>query len=231
MDNSLEQLWGEGAIRAFISHISDDKEFAHNLKRDLQRHGIAAFVAHDDIEPMSQWETEIERALFSMDLLVALLTPKFSTSNWTDQEIGVAIGRCVPVMPVRKGKDPYGLLSKYQAIPGANDAFEIATAIFKCALDDGNLSEHAVDACIAALRKSSCYAESKHLAGYMASIRTISPDQENDLIEAFNANDQVYDAFGVQDQITALLRRTTRNLYTTTRRGTFLKFTKCAPDS
>ena len=69
-ENELEKLWGDGVVRVFISHIADHKVFATGLKASLERYGIASFVAHEDIEPMKEWELEIERALFSMDILV-----------------------------------------------------------------------------------------------------------------------------------------------------------------
>ena len=76
-----------------------------DMKNELANYGIASFVAHKDIEPMWEWELEIRRALFSMDFLIALLTEEFSNSNWTDQEIGVAYGRRIPIIPIRIGKD------------------------------------------------------------------------------------------------------------------------------
>ena len=82
----------------------------------MQLFGISCFVAHSDIEPTRTWQKEIEKALFSMDVLIALMTEDFSDSNWTDQEIGVAIGRNVLILPIRMGADPYGFIGKYQAI-------------------------------------------------------------------------------------------------------------------
>ena len=134
-NNNLERLWGSGSPRVFISHISEYRELAHSLKSALNSYGIASFVAHDDIEPMKEWEDEIVRALRSMDMLVALLTKGFRTSKWTDQEVGAALGRQVRVIPVRMGTDPYGFIGRYQAIsedpkkPGA--AARIASAVFK----------------------------------------------------------------------------------------------------
>ena len=55
-----------------------------------------------------------------MDALVALLTENFHDSNWTDQEVGVAIGRDVPVITIRMGTDPYGLMGKWQALSGCH---------------------------------------------------------------------------------------------------------------
>ena len=119
MDNEAEstkRLWGKGEMRVFISHKAEDKILAKEIQKSFGVFGVATFVAHEDIEPMLEWQIEIVRALFSADLLVALLTAKFNESNWTDQEIGVAIGRRIPVIPMRIGKDPYGFIGKYQAI-------------------------------------------------------------------------------------------------------------------
>ena len=100
----LQRLWGDGALRVFISHTAANKQTAKLIKLQLNNRGIASFVAHEVIEPMKEWETEIEKALLSMDLLLALLTEDFAESKWTDQEVGIAIGQKVPVIPVRMGK-------------------------------------------------------------------------------------------------------------------------------
>lgn len=112
-------LWGdESDVRLFISHRAQDKKAAAELKTACHRYGISGFVAHETIEPIKEWQSEIERALQSMDALVALITPEFADSNWTDQEVGWSMGRGVPVVPVRLGRDPYGFIGKYQGIQG-----------------------------------------------------------------------------------------------------------------
>jgi hypothetical protein len=88
------------------------------LQQALLRYGISSFVAHNDIEPTREWQNEIIKALFTMDALVAILIPGFKESNWTDQEIGVAVGRDVLIIPIRKGLDPYGFIGKYQGLQG-----------------------------------------------------------------------------------------------------------------
>jgi hypothetical protein len=50
-----------------------------------------------------------------MDGFVALLTTEFHDSDWTDQEVGYALARRVPIISVRMGRDPYGFLGKFQA--------------------------------------------------------------------------------------------------------------------
>lgn len=112
------KFWAPGHFRLFISHISDFKKKASAVANELKKDGISAFVAHEDIEPGSEWLVEIEKALFSMDALTAFLVPGFRDSNWTDQEVGVAVGRDLLIIPVRRELDPYGFIGKFQGIQG-----------------------------------------------------------------------------------------------------------------
>jgi hypothetical protein len=112
--------------------LSSFKKTIGILKKELERFGITAFVAHEDIEPTKEWQEEIEKGLFSMDALCAVLIPGFKESNWTDQEIGVAIGRGVLVIPVRKELDPYGFIGKYQGYQAlGKNIGEVAEGIFQ----------------------------------------------------------------------------------------------------
>ena len=213
MEEDLERLREGGSIVAFISHTAHDGVFANELSNALREYGIEAFVAHDDIEPMREWVGEIENALSRMDLLIALFTPQFNASDWADQEVGVAIGRSVPVVPVHLGRAPYGFLGRYQAVREAGGAREIAARVFEFALGNENLAERAVDGYIAALRSSRSFAISNHLASQMANILALTPDQESALVHAFNANYQVYRARNIRAHIIGLLKRTTGNAY------------------
>lgn len=126
------QCWRLGFFKMFISHLTANKSSATNLKTCLEQYAISGFVAHEDIEPSKEWMTEIEKALFSMNGLCAIVTPDFIKSTWCDQEVGVAIGRRVLIAPIRKDADPYGLFGKYQGIQSKNkDSLKIAEEIFK----------------------------------------------------------------------------------------------------
>ena len=215
---TLDQLWGDGVVRAFISHKAEDKVLATQLKEHFANNGIASFVAHEDIEPMSDWEQVIERALFSMDLLIALLTVNFSDSKWTDQEIGVAVGRKIPVIPVRKGKDPYGLIGKYQAVSGsAENGTQIGNSIleflFRYQGDDTSLRELAKDIYIAAVRYADSFYRANHLADFLPGFERLSSTQEKSLVKAFNDNPQVYRAHDFRRIAAQELNRITGNTY------------------
>jgi hypothetical protein len=126
-------FWEAGHFRLFLSHLSTFKDTTAHLQTALKRLGISAFVAHMDIEPTKEWQDEIEAGLFSMDALAAILMPGFKESNWTDQEVGIAIGRGVLVIPIVKGVTPYGFIEKYQGLNvgnGNKTTLQVAKEIF-----------------------------------------------------------------------------------------------------
>ena len=217
-DKGVDDLWGEGKIRVFISHTHEYKEEAKEIQSCLLLYGIASFVAHEDIEPMKEWETEIERALFSMNMLVALLTEKFSESKWTDQEVGAAFGRGVPILPVRMGKDPYGFIGKYQAISGAvNDGLQIANDIveflFEYQGDNDALKELSKNVFIAAVEKAPNYEKANYLSGFLSGFDSLTPVQAELLVQAFNGNSQVNQAFRFYPIVSEELTRMTDDRY------------------
>jgi len=117
------------AFRLFISHISKDKAIATRLKTALARYDIAGFVAHEDIHPTLAWQDEIERGLQTMDAMIAVHTPGFSASIWTQQEIGFALGRGVKVISFKMGEDPTGFIGKHQALSRQNRTAEQVAAL------------------------------------------------------------------------------------------------------
>ena len=138
-------FWKPGYFKLFISHLASFKKNTTVLKNTLESYGISCFVAHEDIEPAKEWQQEIERGLFTMDALCALLMPKFKESNWTDQEIGVAIGRNVLVVPIRKGLDPYGFIGKYQGFQAeGKNVGEVALAIFEILSSNNKTSDNLI---------------------------------------------------------------------------------------
>ena len=129
-------FWEPFHFRLFLSHLSSFKKTTGLLQAALRRYGISAFVAHVDIEPTKEWLAEIEAGLYSMDALAAILMPGFKESNWTDHEVGIAVGRGVLVIPIMRGLNPYGFISKYQGLYAegktvatvAGDVFRILVA-------------------------------------------------------------------------------------------------------
>ena len=215
--DALERIWGHEHVRLFLSHRATVKVETAQLKKAFLRCGIAAFVAHEDIEPTQEWQREIERALFSMDALVALLTADFHDSNWTDQEVGVAVGRGVPLIAVRLGCDPYGLMGKSQGLGGCSwaDTSGIAVKVFhllkKRLVDQSRLFE----CVLAAYAESESFADSawkvEHL---LSSFRDVSSSQVERLVAAYRANGQNRSSFKGMTLLRPLLNRWTGKEWT-----------------
>ena len=111
------RVWGDNpGFRLFLSHRAEERAQTAQLKDRLAKFGVSAFVAHNDIHPNQAWQIEIENALATMDGLVALITPDFSKSIWTNQEIGFAVARGVPIVPVLLPDISCGFIGHIQAL-------------------------------------------------------------------------------------------------------------------
>src|SRR5690606_17271888 len=140
------------------------------------------FVAHNDIEPTREWQDEIESALSTMDAMVAVLVPGFPESKWTDQEVGVAIGRRVPIGPLKAGRDPYGLIGKYQALPIRGKQFEqIAVEVIELLAKKPQIAAKISRVLIEELKRSGSWARSKELMDLIEKCRNFSPEAIADL--------------------------------------------------
>lgn len=104
-------------LKIFISHRDTKKVEAKQLATSLEGYGISCFVAHDSIVPMTLWKHEILKALHQMDAFVCFITDDFYTSEWTNQEIGYALAKDVPIyLFSHDGTDPCGFKLDTQAI-------------------------------------------------------------------------------------------------------------------
>lgn len=214
VESELAQLaaptfWQPEQPRVFISHVSAFKKEATSFKASMGMFGINGFVAHEDIEPSKEWQDEIEVALSTMDALLALLTPGFNESKWTDQEVGVAVGRRVPVVAVRVGLDPYGLIGKYQAVQGAGRKIgEICDDVLTILLQKPGIGTRVTDALVRQLAASGSWAEAKRNMDYLERCQHLKPEMIKVIEKAMEENSQVREAWGVPDRIKALIRKT-----------------------
>jgi hypothetical protein len=187
---ATKRLWADGDFRLFLGHKAEVKRNAAALKDALRYYGISAFVAHEDIHPTKEWQDEIENALATMDGFVALMTSGFHDSDWTDQEVGYALARGVPIIAVRLGLDPYGFLGKFQALTGNWDS--APEGIVKLLIRNDRM----LSAYINALRRCPSFDTGNRLSRILPSIESASDEQIDEMIEAFNANNELQGSFG-----------------------------------
>jgi hypothetical protein len=198
----VRRLWPEGRFRLFLSHLAKHKVAVSKLKDELEFFGISAFVAHEAIKPSLEWQREIELALRSMHALLALLTPDFHESRWTDQEIGWAFGRGVLVVPVRLGVDPYGFAGKVQGISGDLENPEmLAKSVFETLLANPQIHGEVRRAYVAALCGSGSYPQSILLRDYVPQITDFTDEEKTAMRQACEKNSQVSNAYKVSETI------------------------------
>jgi hypothetical protein len=201
-------FWAAGHFRLFVTHLATIKKPAHQIKQALAAYQIAAFVAHDDIEPTREWQAEIESALRTMDALTAIITPGFISSQWCDQEVGIAVGRGKLVVPLRAGADPHGFLGKYQAVPiEKTSTEEIARKIFEVLVKHDQSCARMADAPIERQGISPNWDMAKRTMGLLEQLPRLNPDQVARLMRTIDENDQVKSAFAVRDRIGSLVGR------------------------
>lgn len=201
-------FWRKGLLRLFITHLSAHRTFATQLQAELLGFGISSFVAHSDIEPTLEWQNEIEAALSTCDALVALLHPDFHRSKWTDQEIGFAMGRGVPVCAVRFGEDPYGFIGRFQAFNGnGKKASRVSAEIFEAFRKHKQTQRRMADVLIAMFADSPSFADSKTRMGYLEELTVWEPSYPSRLRSAVKRNHQIADSFGVADRVEKLIKK------------------------
>lgn len=209
-DVNLGSIWTRGYFRLFISHRDIYKVLVSGLADELKKYGISCFVAHENIEPLTDWPDEIEKALFSMDALLAVITNDFHEGYWTDQEVGFALGRGVPVIPLKVAQqNPQGLISQIQALKAdLNQPREAATIVFERIANSMEKSPDIKNAAVETLVNAGNFDESifavKNLLPRFSKLD--SRDLQR-ITEAFKNNSQLYDCVVVRKHLPALLKQ------------------------
>jgi hypothetical protein len=198
--------WPKDYFRLFVSHVARVQAHVQELKDALEPCGIAAFVAHVDIKPTQAWVEVIEQALNSCDALAAHLTHDFHESEWTDQEVGFALARRVLVLPLKVECDPYGFIGSVQALPAENaTSAQLAEGIFEALVGHGLTAAAIAEPVLAALERSLSFQDAKIRMQRVQRISVWTPALLRRLEDALQINAQVSGAWGVPEQIGAIL--------------------------
>jgi len=202
------KFWQPRMMRLFITHLAKHKVFAAQIQASLIGYGISSFVAHNDIEPTSEWQNEIELALATCDALVALLHDDFHASHWTDQEIGFAMGRGVPVFSMRLGQAPYGFIGRFQAFNGhGKSEEELARELFDAFRKNKQTRAKIADGVVTMFEGSWSFASAKMLVGRLEELTTWSPSFSEREQAAVTNNSQVSGSFGVPKRVENLVAK------------------------
>ncbi len=132
----------------FLSYNHDDRKLAARLKKELTQYGLHAFLAHEDLAVSSQWRREIVRHLNSCIAIVAVVTKNFYKSDWTCQEMGIAMGKEKTIISLilDDGICPRGFMESFQYIRSSRDSLGDALSQVAEVLDAARLSREAREA-------------------------------------------------------------------------------------
>lgn len=204
---TTDGLWGDLPVRVFLSHLHAQRVFVGGVKSVLANfYGISAFVAHDDIQPNKQWRQVIRSALGSCHAFVAFLDEGFHDSQWCDQEVGWALARNIPVLPVRpvdfdrtNARD--GFLEEHQDIcldraPANARERWVAEQIFQTIIKDSRTQDVAIKAAVEAFVHSHSFDRTRSLWNLIERQEQIESEQLRRLEYAVQTNRQVYEAVG-----------------------------------
>jgi nucleoside 2-deoxyribosyltransferase len=201
-------FWKPRMFRLFISHLSSERKYAAQLQEALLPFGISAFVAHQDIEPTLEWQSQIEAALATADSLVALLHPAFHDSKWTDQEIGFAMGRGLAVFAVRFGQDPYGFIGRFQAFNGGGKAVAaLARELFDAYRKHKQTQKRMAEVLVTLFEGSNSFADAKDRIGYLEELEVWDPAFIPRIKAAVTSNSQISGSFHVPGRVNALSKK------------------------
>ena len=201
-------MWKQDHFRLFITHVATHKAIAHELKKQLEPFHVSCFVAHDDIEPTREWEDEIEEALRSMDAMAALLSPDFHSSNWTDQEVGFAVGTGRLILPLRFGLNPYGFIAKYQGYSMTDVPYAtITNDILEILARHGRTSLALAKALVKRLEDSRSWDRAKSTMTLLEKCAVIDEELLQRIERTLESNLQVKEAWTVPERIAALVQR------------------------
>lgn len=101
----------------FISHSSADRVLAGEIKKMLDDAYYSAFLAHEDIQGGNDWHDDIWSSLTTCTAFVGVVTAKFNSSAYCQQEVGAALALNKPRVLVKTdASDPPGFQSRFQAV-------------------------------------------------------------------------------------------------------------------
>ena len=208
-------IWKTDYLGLFLSHSSKRALQVTQIKNELLSFGIDAFVAHQDIEPTSEWLTEIRKALSSCHAFAAIICGDFQSSHYCDQEVGFALQRGILVIPVRVELDPYGFMAPLQGISAFNlKPSEIASELRKLIVNHPTTRDAAAAAERASIARlgddflnSSNFGTSTELLKRLESYGKLPRVVVEKIAASWEKNDQIAKCMGIPRRMEVFLKR------------------------
>lgn len=112
--------------QVYVSHAPGDLELVQDLFSTVKNFPFGVHIALEEIES-GRSRKRLEGRLANSDLVVAVLTEDATENKWINQEIGYAVAKGIPVLPLHDEIDRRGYISDVEgvAIDRSNLSFTI----------------------------------------------------------------------------------------------------------
>ena len=186
-------------LKTFISYSSEDKLIGKLFKRCFENYaGFSVFLAHEDIAPATEWELKIAKNLKEVDLVFPLITDNYRNSEFTDQELGMALAWNKIIIPIKLSNiNPYGFIKKLQALKCRCEENEIINAVVTVVFvlvknkQFNKFKDKVVDSVVSAFCKSASYSATRIITRMLLEIDYFDRIQIDHLKDAIRYNNQV----------------------------------------
>ena len=119
---------------AFLSYSKKDSSFARALSKELTDQGLRVWFGGEQIATGDSFLRAIEEALENSRYFILVISPDYLSGQWSNFEMGVALGQGVEILPVfvrtveKKALPPW--ISETQGFSAENLSIEkIATSL------------------------------------------------------------------------------------------------------
>lgn len=117
-------------MRIFVSHSSRDIALVAPLEAQAKAMAIEVYLHEHDAQPGTALATKLLAALAGCDALLVLITKNSIGSPYVHQEIGAALGRGIPIIPLVENEIPGEQLAMLQGIEYIEyDPFDTESAL------------------------------------------------------------------------------------------------------
>jgi len=196
-------------IKVFLSYSTIDKILTGKIKNYLEDYGLEVFLAHEDIAPSAEWQKVVLQNLENCDVFIPIITENFKSSEWTDQEIGIALAKGKFIIPLSIDIVPYGFLNKLQSLKlGSKPIYLSCEEIIKILKGNSKFERLLLNSVIKTFLNSGNFKEARNKSRILLKFDdTFTAEQIDEIIRGSIQNNQIYNSFGAQKVLEELIQR------------------------
>lgn len=193
-------------VRIFLSYSTLDKIIIGKIKAKLEDIGLKVFVAHDDIEGGHEWEKAIIENVKASDIFVPILTKNYFSSDWTNQESGIAIAENKLVIPLSfENITPVGFVKRFQTIKFKGSIEILCNQLILIIKKHPTYGQSLLESLINTLPRIASWDEAGDKLRLIAEFENLNENQINEVIEQSTKNSQIFSSWRAKPCLNKIL--------------------------